>query len=104
MTFTPELVASISACLLGLGSLYQSFRNAKTGARKDQLILAEEKLAEQNERILKLERKLDKEVLYRVRLMGYIGELQRIMRAAGLQVPPEPLFEDIVDGASGGAQ
>jgi hypothetical protein len=91
---TAEHIGQLAVVILALGTFAKQYADNKNLARKDQLTQAEMRIAAQNERINSLERKLDREIFYRVKLMGYIGELQRIMRGAGLSVPPEPLFED----------
>ena len=57
--------------------------NVRRTARKDDLVTLSNRVAE-------LQQKLEDEALYVIQLLGHIGIISMIMRAAGLQVPDLP--------------
>jgi hypothetical protein len=80
---TAEHIAQIAILFGALVSGYISLRTYQSAARKDEVCRLEARLE-------KTEKKLDREIAYRIRLLDYIGALHHIMQAAGLNVPPIP--------------
>jgi hypothetical protein len=97
MVLTPEIIAQIAVLIsafsafIGAGSAALVARhNSRTTARKDELIRLDEK-------VQRLERKLQREIDYRLKLLDYIGILIVKMRGSGLEVPPIPEMMPIED-------
>jgi hypothetical protein len=106
---TAEVVAQIAALLIAMGAFYKTSQADKRLARKEEVAAQEQLIAvqniridTQNKRILELETGRERDALWRLAWMAYLGELQRLLTAAGISIPPAPQFdaqERLIPGA-----
>jgi len=98
------VVTAVAALVAGWWNSHSALQQARTAAfqaecaarkldqsvKRDEVELLRDEVRRLQERVDRTQRQLERELEYKITLLRYVSELQRMMQAAGLNPPPVP--------------